>query len=56
MVYVLGTILHPIRKIISTNEGAAFEGCIKIGIMNFGDIISITSEGKILQLEHELGK
>ena len=23
--------------------------------MNFGDILSITSEGKILQLEHESG-
>ena len=32
-----------------------FNECIEIGVMNFGDTLSIISEGKILQLEHESG-
>lgn len=52
---VPGTVFYPIKKIISVNEGVSFNECIEIGVMNFGDIISITSEGKVIQLEHESG-
>lgn len=52
---VPGTVFYPIKKIISANKGVAFNECIEMGVMNFGDILSITSEGKILQLEHESG-
>lgn len=53
---VPGTVFYPIKKIISTNRGVSNNECIDIGVMNFGDIISISSEGKVLQLEHESGE
>lgn len=53
---VPGTVLYPINKIISINEGLTIDECIEIGVMNFGDIIAINSEGKVIQLEHESGK
>lgn len=52
---VPGTVLYPINKIISLNENVGSEGYIEIGVMNFGDTILITSDGKIVQLEHESG-
>ena len=52
---VPGTVFYPIEKIISTNRGVPSDECIDIGVMNFGDIISISSGGKIIQLEHESG-
>lgn len=52
---VPGTVLYPINKIISMNENVGSEGYIEIGVMNFGDTILITSDGKIVQLEHESG-
>lgn len=52
---VPGTVFYPIKKIISVNEGVSANKCIEIGVMNFGDIILISSEGKVIQLEHESG-
>ena len=37
------------------NKGVSSDECIEIGVMNFGDIILISSWGKIIQLEHESG-
>lgn len=53
---VPGTVFYPIKKIISENERVSAKEVIEIGVMNFGDIISITSEGKVIQLEHESGE
>lgn len=53
---VPGTVFFPIKKIISVNERVSSKDGIEIGVMNFGDIISITSEGKVIQLEHESGE
>ena len=52
---VPGTVFYSIETIISINMGVSSDKCIEIGVMNFGDIISISSWGKILQLEHESG-
>lgn len=52
---VPGTVLYSIEKILSVNERGLEDGCLEIGHMNFGDTISVDSEGKVVQIEHETG-
>lgn len=52
---VPGTVLYSIEIILSVNESGLKDGYLEIGHMNFGDTISINSEGKVVQIEHETG-
>lgn len=53
---VPGTVLYPIEKIISLNKGKSSKDLLEIGVMNFGDLIFVNDEGKIVQIEHETGE
>lgn len=52
---VPGTVLYSIERILSVNESGLKDDYLEIGHMNFGDTISINSEGKVVQIEHETG-
>lgn len=52
---VPGTVFYSIEKILSVNESGLDDGYLEIGHMNFGDTISVDSEGKVVQIEHETG-
>lgn len=52
---VPGTVFYSIEEILSVNERNLEDGCLEIGHMNFGDTISVDSEGKVVQIELETG-
>ncbi len=53
---VPGTVLYSVEKLITLNKDKRNNDSIEIGVMNFGDAIFTTEEGKILQIEHETGE
>lgn len=53
---VPGTVFYSIQKMISTNKDREDSSNLEIGIMNFGDPILMSDNGRVIQIDHDSGE